>query len=224
MSYSVPNQHIQQITKPILRGISHAIIAPVVLVITVILVLLIKDDFLKQLTIMIYGLTMVLLFSGSALYHIPNWSERPREILRRLDHSNIFLLIAGTYTPIAVVLLQGWSRLIVLGLVWGLSLCGVGIIAGGVKVSRWLSTSLYLAIGWIAVLTTPVIFGRVGAGGLLLVAGGILYSLGAVCYALKWPVLWRRIFSYHEVFHLLVVAASGCFLVFIIDYVVLSRA
>jgi hemolysin III len=193
------------------------------MVATIVLAVMAGGDPGKRLTVVIYGATMVLLFSGSALYHIPNWSDRTRELLRRLDHSNIFLLIAGTYTPIAFALLQGWQRLGVLGSVWGLSLCGVGIAVSGVKVPRWLFTSLYLAVGWVAVLATPAIFGRVGAGGgLLLVLGGVLYSIGAVCYALKRPVLWRRVFSYHEVFHLFVIAASVSFLLFIVTYVVLS--
>jgi hemolysin III len=218
MSHNRHGQPLQEAVKPLLRGFSHALSAPLAVVATIVLAVMAGGDPGKQLTVVIYGATMVLLFSGSALYHIPNWSEGTRELLRRLDHSNIFLLIAGTYTPIAFALLQGWQRLGVLGSVWGLSLCGVGVAVSGVKVPRWLFTSLYLGVGWVAVLATPAIFGRVGAGGgLLLLLGGVLYSIGAVCYALKRPVLWRRVFSYHEVFHLFV-----SFLVFIVTYVVLS--
>jgi hemolysin III len=223
MSHKAPRQPLQEAVKPLLRGFSHAVSAPLAVAATIVLAVLAGGDPAKQLTVVIYGATMILLFSGSALYHIPNWSERPRELLRRLDHSNIFLLIAGTYTPIAFALLQGWQRPAVLGSVWGLSLLGVGIAVSGVKVPRWLFTSLYLLIGWVAVIAMPVIFGRVGlGGGVLLLLGGVLYSIGAVCYALKRPVLWRRVFSYHEVFHLFVIAASVSFLVFIVSHVVLS--
>jgi hemolysin III len=223
MSHNPPRQPLQEAVKPLLRGLSHAVSAPLAVAATIVLAVLAGGDPAKQLTVVIYGASMVLLFSGSALYHIPNWSERQRERLRRLDHSNIFLLIAGTYTPIAFALLQGWQRLAVLGSVWGLSLLGVGIAVGGMKVPRWLFTSLYLMVGWVAVLAMPAIFGRVGpGGGMLLLLGGALYSIGAVCYALKRPVLWRRVFSYHEVFHLFVIAASASFLVFIVSYVVLS--
>jgi hemolysin III len=223
MSHNPQGQPLQEAVKPLLRGFSHALSAPLAVAATIVLAVMAGGDPGKQLTVVIYGVTMVLLFSGSALYHIPNWSERTRELLRRLDHSNIFLLIAGTYTPIAFALLEGWQRLGVLGSVWGLSLCGVGIALSGVRVPRWLFTSLYLAVGWVAVLAIPAIFGRVGAGGgTLLVLGGVLYSIGALCYALKRPVLWRRVFSYHEVFHLFVIAASASFLVFIVTYVVLS--
>ena len=91
--------------------------------------------------------SMVLLFGGSALYHVGNWSQRTRELLRRMDHSNIFLLIAGTYTPIGFVLLDGWERIGVLGAVWGLSLVGVGIAVSGIQVPRPLFTGLYLLFG-----------------------------------------------------------------------------
>ena len=223
MSHNPQRPQLQEAVKPLLRGFSHAVSAPFAAAATIVLVVLAGGDPAKQLTVVIYGATMVLLFSGSALYHIPNWSVRTREVLRRLDHSNIFLLIAGTYTPIAFALLQGWQRLAVLGSVWGLSLAGVGIAVSGVKVPRWLFTSLYLLVGWVAVLAIPAIFGRVGLdGGMLLVLGGVLYSIGAVCYALKRPVLWRRVFGYHEVFHLFVIAASVSFLAFIISFVVLA--
>ncbi len=214
---------VQEAVKPLLRGFSHALSAPLAVAATIVLAILAGGDPAKRLTVVIYGATMVLLFSGSALYHIPNWSVRTKELLRRLDHSNIFLLIAGTYTPIAFALLQGWRRPAVLGSVWGLSLVGIGIAVSGVKVPRWLFTSLYLMVGWVAVIAIPAIFGRVGTGGgMLLVLGGLLYTTGAVCYALKRPVLWRRVFSYHEVFHLFVIAASVSFLVFIVSFVVLA--
>ncbi len=220
MSHSPQRQQLQEAVKPILRGVSHAAIAPLALAATIVLAVLASGDPAKQLTVVIYGGTMVLLFSGSALYHIGNWSERTREVLRRLDHSNIFLLIAGTYTPIAFTLLQGWQRIGILGAVWGLSLCGVAFSVSGIKLPRLVFTSLYLMVGWVAVLALPTIFGRVGlGGGLLLALGGGLYSIGAVCYALKRPVLWRRVFSYHEVFHLFVIAAAAAFLTFIVVYI-----
>ncbi|HXO67014.1 MAG TPA: hemolysin III family protein [Candidatus Dormibacteraeota bacterium] len=220
MSHS-PRAQLQEAVKPMLRGYSHAITAPLALLATVVLAVMAAGDTARQVTVLIYGATMVLLFSGSALYHVGNWSQRTREVLQRLDHSNIFLLIAGTYTPIAFVVLAGWQRAAVLGAVWGLSLVGVAIAIGGVKLPRPLFVGLYLLVGWVAVLAVPAIFARVGIGGaMLLLAGGVLYSAGAACYALKRPRLWQRVFSYHEVFHLFVIAASATFLVFIAIYVV----
>ena len=207
--------------KPLLRGYSHAVTAPLALLATVVLAVMAAGDTARQVTVLIYGATMVLLFSGSALYHVGNWSQRTRDWLQRLDHSNIFLLIAGTYTPIAFAVLAGWERVAVLGAVWGLSLVGVTIAVGGVRLPRPLFVGLYLLIGWVALLAIPAIFARVGLeGAMLLLAGGVLYSVGAVCYALKRPRLWQRVFSYHEVFHLFVIAASAIFLVFITNYVI----
>jgi hemolysin III len=224
MSHSTRPQ-LQEAVKPLLRGYSHAITAPLALVATIILALMAAGDVARQVTVLIYGATMVLLFSGSAFYHIGNWSQRTREALRRLDHSNIFLLIAGTYTPIAFAVLAGWQRVAVLGGVWGFSLVGVAIALSGIKLPRPVFVGLYLVVGWIALLAIPTIFARVGAaGGMLLVAGGALYSIGAACYGLKRPRLWQNVFSYHEVFHLLVIAASATFLVFISTYVISLRS
>jgi hemolysin III len=220
MSHS-PRPPLQEAVKPLLRGYSHAVTAPLALLATVVLAVMAAGDTARQVTVLIYGATMVLLFSGSALYHVGNWSQRTRVWLQRLDHSNIFLLIAGTYTPIAFAVLAGWERVAVLGAVWGLSLVGVTISVGGVRLPRTLFVGLYLLIGWVALLAIPAIFARVGLeGAMLLLAGGVLYSVGAVCYALKRPRLWQRVFSYHEVFHLFVIAASAIFLVFITNYVI----
>jgi hemolysin III len=220
MSHS-PRPPLQEAVKPLLRGYSHAVTAPLALLATVVLAVMAAGDTARQVTVLIYGATMVLLFSGSALYHMGNWSQRTRDWLQRLDHSNIFLLIAGTYTPIAFAVLAGWERVAVLGAVWGLSLLGVTIAVGGVRLPRPLFVGLYLLIGWVALLAIPAIFARVGLeGAMLLLAGGVLYSAGAVCYALKRPRLWQRVFSYHEVFHLFVIAASAIFLVFITNYVI----
>jgi hemolysin III len=216
-----PGRPLEEAVKPLLRGYSHAVTAPLALLATVVLAVMAAGDTARQVTVLIYGVTMVLLFSGSALYHVGHWSQRTREVLRRLDHSNIFLLIAGTYTPIAVAVLGGWQRVVILGLVWGFSLVGVAITVGGVNLPRALFVSLYLVVGWVALLAIPAIFARVGLrGAILLLAGGVLYSVGAACYALKRPRLWQRVFSYHEVFHLFVVAASAAFLVFIATYVI----
>ena len=216
-----PGRQLEEAVKPLLRGYSHAITAPLALLATVVLAVMAAGNTARQVTVLIYGATMVLLFSGSALYHVGNWSQRTREVLRRLDHSNIFLLIAGTYTPIAFAVLGGWQRVVILGAVWGFSLVGVGIAVGGIKLPRALYVGLYLIVGWVALLAIPAIFARVGLGGAtLLLVGGLLYSVGAACYALKRPRLWQHVFSYHEVFHLFVIAASATFLVFITTYVI----
>src|SRR6202022_5032888 len=173
MSHS-PRAQLQEAVKPMLRRYSHAITAPLALLATVVLAVMAAGDTARQVTVLIYGATMVLLFSGSALYHVGNWSQRTREVLRRLDHSNIVLLIAGTYTPISFAVLGGWQRAVILGAVWGFSLVGVGIAVGGIKLPRALFVGLYLIVGWVALLAIPAIFARVGLGGAtLLLVGGL---------------------------------------------------
>jgi hemolysin III len=214
-------EKVQELAKPMLRGYSHAVMAPVAVVVTAYLAWVTAGDLGKQVPVLVYGCTLVLLFSVSATYHIGQWSTRAREVLRRFDHSNIFLVIAGTYTPICMILLTGTWRVVILAAVWGLALTGIGISVSGVTMRRGVLTGLYILVGWLAIAAVPQILGAVGAaGGLILLAAGLLYSVGALCYALKWPPLWRRVFSYHEVFHLFVIGASVLFVVFMLAYVV----
>jgi hemolysin III len=125
-----------------------------------------------------------------------------------------------------VILLTGWWRIAILSVVWVLALTGVVITVSGVPMRRGLMTALYIVVGWVAIAAIPQILAAVGLrGGSFLLAGGVLYSIGALCYALKWPPLWRRVFSYHEVFHLFVIGASIVFLFFMLAYVLpLPRA
>jgi hemolysin III len=217
---------MRELAKPLLRGYSHAAMVPVAVAITVYLAWTTAGDLVRQIPVLIYGVTLILLFTISATYHIGTWPTRVREVLRRFDHSNIFLLIAGTYTPPVVILLTGWWRIAILSVVWVLALTGVVITVSGVTMRRGLMTALYIVVGWVAIAAIPQILAAVGLrGGSFLLAGGVLYSIGALCYALKWPPLWRRVFSYHEVFHLFVIGASIVFLFFMLAYVLpLPRA
>jgi hemolysin III len=212
---------VKELTKPLLRGYSHAVMVPVAVVITVYLAWVSAGDLTRQIPLLVYGCALVLLFTVSATYHIGNWHERGREVLRRFDHSNIFLVIAGTYTPITVVLLTGWWRIGILSVVWVLALTGIVVTVSGVPMRRGLMTSLYILVGWVAIAAVPKILASVGlTGGSFILAAGVLYSIGAICYALKWPPLWRRVFSYHEVFHLFVIGASVLFFFFMLGYVI----
>jgi hemolysin III len=215
-----PAATIERAAKPLLRGYSHAVAAPLAAVATLLLLQAASAHPERQLALGIYGVTLVLLFVGSATYHLGRWPLMVEQALQRIDHSNIFLVIAGTYTPIAVAILAGWPRVAILVAVWGLALTGAAISLMGIRVRRGVLAGLYLGVGWVAVLVAPAIFRAVGfAGSAMLVAAGGLYTLGALCYAFQRPDPWHRVFGYHEVFHLMVIAASALFVAFMAAYV-----
>jgi hemolysin III len=210
--------------KPLLRGYLHAVTAPVALVGAVVLLWLSSGNRVKQVSFLIYGFTLVLLLTVSAVYHVGHWKARAREFLRRFDHSNIYLLIAGTYTPVAVTALNGWLQLTVLIAVWILALAGIVVVVGGWLQPHWVEAMLYVGLGWIAVIVMPKLAGVMGWNALaMLVAGGLLYTIGAVFYGLRWPRLSQRVFGYHELFHVFVVAASVLFYLFMLRFVLPFR-
>lgn len=203
---------IDQVARPLLRGWLHAVAIAPALVGAVALVVLTRGDIGRQVSVGVYGVTLTMLFTVSALYHRGGWSPRWRTVWRRLDHATIFMLIAGTYTPIVLNVLDGWMRVAMLLTIWAVAIAGAGLVASPLQLPRPLAVSLYLGVGWLALVITPVLYLRMGAGALvLLVIGGLLYSLGATAYALQRPQLWPRVFGYHEVFHLLVIVASAVF-------------
>jgi len=160
----------------------------------------------------VYGLTIVGLFGVSALYHRHNWlSVRSRTVMKRLDHSMIFVFIAGTYTPFAVLALPGAGGRIVLAVVWGGALLGVALKMAWPHAPRWLGVPIYIALGWVAVFVLPDLLHHAGIASLvLLLVGGALYTAGAVFYATKWPDPWPKVFGYHEFFHAATVLAALC--------------
>jgi hemolysin III len=212
--------HLAEAVKPLLRGYSHAVAAVAAAAGTVVLVTRTAGDVPKQVSLLVYGVSMVVLFGVSALYHMGSWTPPRRALLRRLDHANIFVLIAGTYTPVAVNVLGGAWRIGVLTTLWGAAIGGSLAVAPRLRLARWGLTLVYLLMGWVGLLVLPQVVAAVGAGVLLLAAGGLLYSAGAVVYALRRPRLWPRVFGYHEAFHLLVIAASGLFYAFVIACVI----
>lgn len=157
----------------------------------------------------VFGVSLILLYSSSALYHLLNVSERNRAIFRRIDHTMIFVLIAGSYTPFCLVALPGNGGRWVLATVWGLALAGLFFGAVWLRAPRWLSTGLYLGMGWIVLLVIhPLAHSLSSAGLAWLVAGGLFYSIGAIVYAIKWPDPFPLVFGFHEIWHLFVLAGS----------------
>jgi hemolysin III len=159
----------------------------------------------------IFGISLIALYAASALYHLLPLSPPGVARLRRLDHMTIFILIAGTYTPICVLALEGGWRAVLLGLVWTLALCGILLKLLWMDAPRWLSVGLYLAMGWLAVFAASAIFRAIPAGGIAwIIAGGLVYSAGALIYGLKRPNLVPGTFGFHELWHLFVLAGSAC--------------
>jgi hemolysin III len=194
--------------KPLLRGVSHQVAALVAIVGWFALVVN-ASGARARVAALVYGGCLVALFAASALYHRPDWSPGPYRWMRRIDHSAIYLLIAGTYTPICLLLADGRARW-TLALVWVAAGLGVAMAMAWPTAPKALRTAVYLAMGWGALPLVPELAARLGGRGLLLLAGGgALYTVGAVIYATRRPDPFPRVFGYHEIFHALVVAAAA---------------
>jgi hemolysin III len=196
--------------KPKLRGWIHTGMFPFVVAAGIVLIAL-SPTTTARVTNTIFSLSAVLLFGTSAVYHRGHWSPRTTRVLRRLDHTNIFLIIAGTYTPLSALLLAESRARVLLWVVWSGAVAGVLTRVLWLHAPRWLYVPIYLALGWIAVAYMPQ-FWRTGGPAvvLYLAAGGAAYTLGAVVYALKRPNPSPRWFGFHEVFHALTVVGFGC--------------
>lgn len=158
-----------------------------------------------------YSVTVCGLFGVSALYHRRVWSRRGFALMRRLDHSMIFIFIAGTYTPFSALLLEPPKAAVILSVVWGGAVAGVAQKLIWPHAPRWLSAPLYVALGWVAVAVLPDLLHAGGVVPLvLLLAGGVFYTLGAVCYALRRPDPWPAVFGHHEFFHAATLVAAIC--------------
>ncbi len=211
-------EEVVRAVKPHLRGWLHAGAFPVSLVAGLVLVVL-ADGTRETVATAIYAVTAVLLFGVSALYHRGNWSPKTEKMLKRLDHSNIFLIIAGTYTPFSIILLHNDGGTTLLWIVWSAALAGIAFRVLWVGAPRWLYTPVYIALGWVAAFYISDIFDAGGAAVVTLIAvGGLLYSVGAVVYATKRPNPSPRWFGFHEVFHALTIGA------FAVHYVAISIA
>ncbi len=202
--------------KPRLRGWLHAGTFPVALAAGIVLVLL-ADGPRATAATAVYAASAALLFGISALYHRGNWSPRAEVRLKRLDHSNIFLIIAGTYTPFSVILLGNDGGTTLLWIVWLAALAGIAFRVLWVGAPRWLYTPVYLGLGWVAVFYLGAILDNGGPAVVTLLAiGGAAYTAGGIVYAIKRPNPSPRWFGFHEVFHALTLIA------FVAHYVAIS--
>lgn len=201
-----------RLPKPLLRGWFHAVAAVGAVVLTLALCWLSWQDTPRFLSMLVFGLSMVSLYTISAIYHIGNWRDRPRMILRSLDHSSIFLLIAGTYTPLCFNLLSGALRVTLLTLVWVIALGGMSLSLARVQLPRPVVTGIYIGMGWVSMLALPAMLQLIPPiAVLLLFLGGSLYTIGAIIYARRKPNPFPRVLGFHEIFHLFVIAGSALF-------------
>ena len=211
--------------KPRLRGWLHLASAPLTLAAGVVLIAL-SPTAQTRFGSVVYVACSVLLFSVSATYHRGRWSPRVTDVLRRVDHANIFLLIAGTYTPFSLMLLRGSDRVVMLSVIWTGALLGVGFRVLWIDAPRWLCVPIYIGLGCAAIFALPQFAAgseRLGVGLgtavlILIAAGGVLYILGGVVYGFRRPDPWPRYFGFHEVFH------SFTVLAFLAHYIGISLA
>ena len=202
--------------KPKLRGWIHAMTAPLALVAGVVLIVLAPAGAPRIGAAVFIG-SAVLLFAVSAVYHRGTWSPRVWAFLKRWDHANIFLLIAGSYTPFSLILLEGAAQVTLLTVVWTGAVLGVLFRVFWTEAPRWLYVPIYLALGWAAVFFIPGFYEgaiRLGVGlgmatFVLIIVGGALYTLGGVVYGFQRPDPWPRWFGFHEVFHVFTILAFG---------------
>jgi hemolysin III len=198
------------LAKPRLRGVSHQWAFFVSVVLGTVLVLVAPAG-QARVASAIYAFSVAGLFGASALYHRVNWTSlSARRWMRRLDHSMIFLLIAGTYTPFALLVLHGTLATVILIVIWTGAAAGIVLKLCWIDAPKWLIAVIYVALGWVAVAAFPDMLDRLGVTPTAMVAaGGALYTVGALVYARQRPDPVPEVFGYHEVFHALVIAAAA---------------
>ena len=194
---------------PLLRGVSHQYTSWVALAAGIVLVVAVAEDARARVASVVYAIGLCALFSFSALYHRWRGDPRWKPLLRRIDHSTIFVFIAASTTPVALLVLSQPLRTIILLGVWLGAIAGLTLSIAWITAPRWLVAGSYLFVGWMGAIATPQLIDKLPAAPLvLLAAGGLLYSAGAVVYARQHPDPWPQTFGFHEVFHALVIAAA----------------
>src|SRR4051794_2005280 len=201
-------QKMDALDIPRLRGVTHVYAFWLALVAVIVLVAWTPGG-TPRVAAAVYGVGLCALFGGSGLYHRWRWSPRWRPLLRRVDHSTIFVFIAASYTPFCVLVMSGTTRWVVLVTVWAGALCGVAFSVAWITAPRFLCAACSVALGWVAIIAFPQLYAELSSATLLLVAlGGVLYTAGAVIFALGRPNPWPRVFGFPEIFHVFVILAA----------------
>lgn len=203
------------------RGFMDATAAVASLAALVVLVVLTAHDPPRMLSMIVYSLSLVALYTTSALYHSIPWRPRWKQRMQRLDHSMIFVLVAGSFTPIAFNVLDGAWRVTVLAVVWAVAVVGVVQKVVWPRVRQWFSVTLQTSLGWFVLVPFLELVRRLSGGAIILIAaGGILYTIGMILFTMRRPRFAPRVFSYHEVFHVFVISASLLHFLAVLIYVV----
>ncbi|MFM5968894.1 MAG: hemolysin III family protein [Micrococcales bacterium] len=192
--------------RPTWRGWIHAGVLPIVVAAGIVLVALANGAAAKATTAIFFA-SSVLLFGNSALYHRFNWSPKVKKTLKRIDHANIFLLIAGSYTPITWLALPREKALVLMIAIWAIALLGIGFRVFWISAPRWLYVPIYISMGWAAIVFMGDFFAANTAMMILILSGGLAYTLGAIVYGFKRPNPWPGKFGFHEIFHSFTVLA-----------------
>lgn len=203
-----------------LSGLTHLVTAVFALIGMIILLVIGWGTPGKIISLMIYSISLVLMFVTSGIYHAVKARPEVIDILRKIDHSAIYLLIAGTYTPICYNLFSGFWKWGILGVIWSLALIGIGVKIFWINAPRWLTAGIYLFMGWMCILALREMLVVIPAGGLIwLLAGGLIYSLGAVVYITKKPDFFPGIFGFHEVWHIFVILGALAHYISVMVYI-----
>ena len=174
-----------------------------------------RDSLVKQASLLVYGAALILMFSASAAYHLIKAQPQAALVLRKLDHSAIYLLIAGTYTPICLHFFTGFWRWGVLAIIWSMAIVGVAVKVFVIRAPRWLTAAIYLAMGWLCLMGIRVMLATMPMNALAwLLLGGIFFSVGAIIYVTKRPDFYPGVFGFHELWHIFVIL--GCLSHFIV--------
>jgi hemolysin III len=207
--------------RPRLRGWIHAAMVPLAIVGGIVLWSSAAAETTKQLSVLVFAVSLVGLYATSSVYHIRRWPMRIARILRRCDVVMIQVFIAGSFTPLAIHALEGAWRTWSLVAAWAIVLVGTGLVLSPLRAPRWLTGVAYLAFGWLGAIPIAKLFGALPWTAVALISlGGLLYTIGAIVYVRRWPDPWPRWFGFHEVFHLLVVAGATAHYIAIWRYVV----
>jgi hemolysin III len=206
----VAGEGVSELAKPLLRGVLHQGAFFVGVVVAPLLVLS-ADGTRAKVAAGVFAASVVACFGASALYHRVTWTPRVRLWMRRIDHAGVYLLIAGTYTPVSLLVLRGAWRPTILAIVWTGAAAAIVLKFAWVQAPKWLAAAIGLALGWVAVVALPQLVGHMQPAAVaLLVVGGLAYTLGAIVYARRHPDPAPAVFGYHELFHALTIVAVTC--------------